>query len=313
MILQDKKIWVAGHNGMVGRAIVRSLELNRCKILTVPKTEVDLTNQLQVASWMESNKPEVVIIAAAKVGGILANTKYPAEFIHNNIAIQINIIHQSYLNKVEKLLFLGSSCIYPKHAPQPIPEEALLTGPLEPTNEWYAIAKIAGIKMCQAYRKQYGCDFISAQPTNLYGPYDTFDVEDSHVIPAIMLKMHQAKINKESTVKLFGSGNAKREFLHVYDLANALLFLLEKYSDDAAINVGSGHECTIKELANMIANIVGYRGTILFDQNMPDGTPRKLVDSSKIRNLQWNGWKPVISLEGGLKNTYEWFIQRGTV
>lgn len=304
--LDGKRIWVAGHKGMVGRAVLRALEKRECTILTAARDKVDLTRQSEVESWMATNKPDAVIICAARVGGILANDSYPADFIYDNIMIEANIIHAAHKNRVEKLLFLGSSCIYPKHAVQPINEKALLEGALEPTNEWYAVAKIAGIKLCQAYRKQHGTDFISAMPTNLYGPNDNFNLETSHVIPALMRKCHEAKLNGSAEMEVWGSGKVMREFLHVDDCAAAIIFLLENYSGMAHVNIGTGEDVTILELAETIKTVVNFGGVLRFDPSKPDGTPRKLLDVSKI-NAQ--GWQHEISLEKGLKLTYEWYRQ----
>jgi len=303
--LTGKKIWVAGHRGMVGSAIVRSLASENCEVITAGRDRVDLLDQAQTHKWIARNKPDAVFLAAAKVGGIYANDTYPAEFIYNNLMIESNIIHGSYLAGVEKLVFLGSSCIYPKMAQQPMKEEALLTGPLEATNEWYAIAKIAGIKMCQAYRRQYGCDFISAMPTNLYGPCDNYDEKDSHVIAALIQKAHRAKLAGDSSMELWGTGTPLREFLFVDDLAAALVFLLKNYSDEPHVNVGSGIEHTIKELAEHIAKTVGFEGEFTFDADKPDGTARKLMDSSRIESM---GWKASTSLEDGLNATYQWYL-----
>lgn len=304
--LEDKKIWVAGHKGLVGQALLRALSHERCQIITVERQHLDLRHQGAVQDWMQAHKPDVVFLAAAKVGGISANASFPAEFLRDNLVIASNIIHASYQTSVQKLLFLGSSCIYPKHSAQPITEEALLTGPLEPTNQWYAIAKIAGLMMCQAYREQYGCDFICAMPTNLYGPYDRFDPATSHVIPSLIYKFHQAKKLRSPTITLWGSGTPKREFLHVDDLASALVMLMRHYSEKEPVNIGCGKDITIKELSSMIASVVGYQGEILFDTAMPDGSPRKLLDISKITAL---GWRHTIDLEAGIGTTYDWYIK----
>ena len=304
--LKGKKVWVAGHRGMVGSAVCKRLKSEDCKIITATSLELDLTRQADVENWISKNKPDVVILAAARVGGILANDTRAAEFIRDNLAIETNVIHASWKVGVEKLLFLGSSCIYPKMAPQPMNEECLLTGPLEPTNEWYAIAKIAGIKMCQAYRKQYGCNFISAQPTNLYGIGDNFDLQSSHVIPALMAKAHMAKLAGDSAMAVWGSGKPKREFLLVDDLADALVFLLKNYSGEIQINVGSGHEHTIKETAELVADAVGFSGNLEFDASKPDGTPRKLVDTTRINNM---GWNAQTSFRDGLAQSYKWYLE----
>ncbi|AXI56680.1 GDP-L-fucose synthase (plasmid) [Pseudoseohaeicola sp. NH-UV-7] len=300
--LSGKRVWVAGHRGMVGGAVVRRLASEDCEIITAGRDVVDLTDQAGVDRWMEKTRPDAIVLAAAKVGGIHANNTMPAEFLRDNLVLETNVIHAAYQCGVEKLLFLGSSCIYPKLAPQPISEDALLTGPLEPTNEWYAIAKIAGIKMCQAYRKQYGCDFISAQPTNLYGPGDNYNLETSHVLPALLRKFHEAKESGAKSVTLWGSGTPLREFLHVDDLADALVFLLKSYSGDVPLNVGSGSEVTIRELAETIADVVGYKAELVFDPSKPDGTPRKLMDSSQLHALGWNN---VRSLRDGIEQTYQ--------
>lgn len=306
--LSNKRIFVAGHLGMVGGAVVRRLAVEGCEILIAPRGEVDLTNQQAVQDWMVKNRPDVVVLAAAKVGGIHANNTYPVDFLYQNLMIEANVIHSAHLADVPRLLFLGSSCIYPKNAPQPISEDSLLTGPLEPTNEWYAIAKIAGIKLVQAYRKQYGRDWISAMPTNLYGPGDNFDLNTSHVLPALLRKFHEAKISKASSVTVWGTGTALREFLHVDDLADALVFLLQTYSDYDHINVGSGIEISIKGLAEQIADVVGYDAELVFDFTKPDGTPRKLMDNSKLRDMGWNNPRP---LAEGIEQTYEAAIAKG--
>jgi GDP-L-fucose synthase len=303
--LAGKRVWVAGHRGMVGAALVRRLASERCEVLTATRSELDLTHTEAVESWLAEQRPQAVIVAAAKVGGILANDTYPAEFLHDNLALETSIIHAAWRAKVEKLLFLGSSCIYPKLAPQPIQESALLTGPLEPTNEWYAIAKIAGIKLAQAYRKQYGCDFISAMPTNLYGPGDNFDLASSHVVPALIRKAHEAKAAGAESLTIWGSGTPRREFLHVDDCADALVHVLKVYSHDEHINVGFGEDLTIRELAETIARVVGFEGRIATDPSKPDGTPRKLIAADKLRAL---GWRPRIGLEDGLASTYRWFL-----
>ncbi|KAA3512447.1 GDP-L-fucose synthase [Agrobacterium rosae] len=302
--LKDKRVWVAGHRGMVGSAIVRRLQQEGCDILTVGRDEVDLRNQAQVSAWMANNKPQAVFLAAAKVGGILANDTRPAEFLYENLMIEANIIESSYRAEVEKLLFLGSSCIYPKFADQPITEDALLTGALEPTNEWYAIAKIAGIKLTQAYRKQYGCDFISAMPTNLYGPGDNFDLTSSHVLPALIRKAHEAKIRGDKDMTIWGTGTPRREFLHADDCADALVFLMKNYSDESHVNVGSGEDISILDLTKLICEIVGFEGDIKHDLSKPDGTPRKLMSAEKLRAM---GWEPEIGLAEGVKATYRIF------
>lgn len=302
--LQGKRVWVAGHRGMVGSAIVRRLEAEHCEIVTVARDEVDLRNQQQVSDWVSANKPQAVFLAAAKVGGILANDTRPAEFLYENLMIEANIIEASYRAGVEKLLFLGSSCIYPKFAEQPITEDALLTGALEPTNEWYAIAKIAGIKLAQAYRKQYGCDFISAMPTNLYGPGDNFDLTSSHVLPALIRKAHEAKMRGDTEMVIWGTGTPRREFLHADDCADALVFLMKTYSDESHVNVGSGEDISILDLTKLICEIVGFEGEIKHDLSKPGGTPRKLMSADKLRAM---GWKPTVDLAGGVDATYRTF------
>ena len=301
--LAGKRVYVAAHKGMVGSAIVRRLASEGCEVLAAER-EVDLREQASVRVWFAANKPETVVVAAAKVGGILANSSYPAEFLYDNLMIEANLIEAARQAGVEKLLFLGSSCIYPKMAPQPIREEALLTGPLEPTNEWYAIAKIAGIKLCQAYRRQYGCDFISAMPTNLYGPGDNYDLETSHVLPALIRKTHEAKQAGARTIEIWGTGTPRREFLHVDDLADALIFLCKHYSSEEIVNVGSGDEVSIGELARLVAHTAGFVGALEFDRSKPDGVMRKLVDSSKLKAL---GWRRSMPLDRGLADTYDWF------
>ncbi|MGD2131250.1 MAG: GDP-L-fucose synthase [Maricaulaceae bacterium] len=305
--LAGKRVWVAGHRGMVGSALVRRLARENCaEILTVTRQEVDLTRQEPVERWLADAKPDAVFVPAARVGGILANDTYPADFLYDNLMIEANIIHAAYKVGVEKLLFLGSSCIYPKFADQPIVEDALLTGPLEPTNEWYAIAKIAGIKLCQAYRRQHECDFISAMPTNLYGPGDNFDLKNSHVIPALLRKAHEAKAAGASSMEIWGTGTPRREFLHVDDCADALVHLMKIYSDPGHVNVGSGTDVTIEELARAVMAVVGFEGDLTKDETKPDGTPRKLMAADKIRAL---GWTPSISLEEGLKDAYGWYLE----
>ncbi len=313
MIHVDDKIFLAGHNGMVGSSILKLLKDKGFKnILTLPRSELDLSEATHVEKFLELELPRVVIIAAAKVGGINANNSFPAEFIHENLMIQNNIIHGAYLSNVEKLIFLGSSCIYPKLSVQPMNESSLLSGQLEPTNEPYAIAKIAGIKMCESYNRQYGCDFRSLMPTNLYGPNDNFDIENAHVIPAMLQKFHHAKKNKLDSVEIWGTGKPKREFLHVDDLASAVLFILQLEKESyqmntkpmtSHINVGSGHEIKVSELAEIILDVVGYKGKIVFNTAMPDGTPRKLLDTSLLNNM---GWSSSIDLETGLHSTYDW-------
>ncbi|WP_420406796.1 GDP-L-fucose synthase [Hoeflea sp.] len=298
--LTGKKVYVAGHRGMVGSAIVRRLASEGCTVLTAARSEVDLISQASVEGWFAENRPDAVFIAAARVGGIMANDTMPANFLYENLMIEANIIHAAYKNGTEKLMFLGSSCIYPKFAEQPIVEDSLLTGPLEPTNEWYAIAKIAGIKLCQAYRKQYGADFISGMPTNLYGTGDNYDPHRSHVLPALIRKVHEAKANNAPSVTVWGSGTPLREFLHADDCADALVFLMQHYSGYEHVNVGSGHEISIHDLAVMIAEASNYSGTIELDRSKPDGTPRKLMDSTRLREM---GWQPSIGLEAGIRRT----------
>ena len=303
--LAGKRVWVAGHGGMVGSGLVRRLAHEDCEILTVNRSRLDLRRQADVEAWVADAKPEAVFLAAARVGGILANDSYPADFLHDNLVIETSIIEAARRNGVEKLLFLGSSCIYPKAAPQPIEEEALLTGPLEPTNEWYAIAKIAGLKLAQAYRRQHGCDFISAMPTNLYGPNDNFDLASSHVLPALMRKAHEAKQNGEPTMTIWGTGAPRREFMHVDDCADALVFLMRHYSGDGHINVGVGDDVSIAELADLVCEVVGYDGRIVRDETKPDGTIRKLMSSARLQAL---GWRASIPLRQGLAQTYDWFL-----
>lgn len=304
---KEDKIYVAGHAGLVGAAIVRRLQSEGFLNLVLrTHKELDLTRQQAVENFFNQEKPAFVIVAAAKVGGIYANNTYPADFIGINLQIQTNVIDAAYKSGVKKLLFLGSSCIYPKLAPQPIKEESLLTGPLEPTNEWYAVAKIAGIKMCQAYRLQYKWDAISGMPTNLYGPHDNFHPENSHVLPALIRRFHEAKVSGLKEVVVWGTGSPLREFLHVDDLADAVLFLMLHYSDTTHVNVGSGKEVSIKELAELVKEVVGYEGCLTWDLSKPDGTPRKLMDSSTLENL---GWQAKISLRDGLVGTYKWYVE----
>ena len=304
---KESKIYVAGHRGMVGSAIVRKLtSLGYTNLLTRTSTELDLRNQQQVADFFEVEKPEYVFLAAAKVGGIVANNTYRADFLYENLAIQNNIIHGSYLNKVKKLMFLGSSCIYPKLAPQPLKESYLLSGYLEQTNEPYAIAKIAGIKMCEAYRAQYGCNFISVMPTNLYGTNDNYDLVNSHVLPAMIRKFHEAKDKGASEMTLWGTGSPMREFLHADDLAEACFFLMENYNESELVNIGTGEDVTIKNLAALVKQIVGFKGEIIWDTSKPDGTPRKLMDVSKLHGL---GWHHKIALEDGIKLAYQDFLK----
>jgi len=303
--LFNKRVWVAGHRGMVGASVVRALEARGdVEIIRAGREIVDLADQSAVRAWMKKERPDAIVLAAAKVGGILANSENPADYIYDNLIVEANIIEAAHREDVGKLLFLGSTCIYPKMAEQPLKEEALLTGALEPTNEPYAIAKIAGIKLCQAYRKQHGRDFISAMPTNLYGPHDNFDLKSSHVLPALIRKVHDARLSGD-IVTIWGSGTPRREFMHVDDLAAALIFLLENYSDVSHLNVGIGEDVTIRELAETVAKIVGYDGGFDYDADKPDGTPRKCTDNARLQNL---GWSPKINLEDGIANTYEWFL-----
>jgi GDP-L-fucose synthase len=302
------KIYIAGHRGMVGSAIMRALKAQGyTNFITYTHAELDLTSQAAVVQMFEREKPNYVILAAAKVGGIVANNTYRGQFIYENMMIQNNVIHQSYVHKVTKLLFLGSSCIYPKYAPQPMTESALLTGTLEPTNEPYAIAKIAGIKMCDAYRAQYGCNFISAMPTNLYGPNDNYDLENSHVLPALIRKIHTAKVNNAPTVEVWGSGKVKREFLHADDLAQACVYLLHNYDTEGLVNIGTGEDISIADVAQLICKVVGYNGTLEYNTNKPDGTPRKLMNVDKIHAL---GWKHTTTLEQGLTSVYNDVLQK---
>jgi GDP-L-fucose synthase len=304
---KGSRIFVAGHRGLVGSALVRRLRATGyANILVRERRELDLTNQESVRAFFAEYRPECVILAAAKVGGIQANSSFPADFIQENILIQANVIQSAHKHGTEKLLFLGSSCIYPTHAPQPMPEDCLLTGPLEPTNEWYAIAKIAGLKTCQAYRRQYGFDAIAVMPTNLYGPGDNFSLENSHVLPALIRKFHEAKARGAAKVTVWGTGTPRREFLFVDDCADALVFLLERYSDERIINVGVGGDVTIQQLAEIVGVVVGFPGTLEFDTNKPDGTPRKLLDVSRLGAL---GWTAKTSLLDGIRSTYEWFIR----
>lgn len=302
--LKGKRVFVAGHRGMVGAALVRRLATEDCEIVVLERRDGDLRDQAAVRAFMADRRPQAVILAAARVGGIQANDTYPADFLYDNLMIEANVIEAAFRQEVEKLLFLGSSCIYPRLAPQPITEDALLTGPLEPTNEWYAIAKIAGIKLCQAYRRQHGCDYISAMPTNLYGPGDNFDLEKSHVIPALIRKAHEAKLRGDDRLVIWGTGRPLREFLHVDDAADALVHLLKVYSGAEHVNVGSGVDLPIIDLARLVARVVGFAGRIETDPSRPDGTPRKLMDASRLRAL---GWSPRYDLEAGLADAYRWF------
>lgn len=302
-----QRIWVAGHKGMVGSAVTRCLEARGDEVLKVDRSVVDLRDQRSVELWLKQNRADAIIFAAAKVGGIYANDTFPAEFIYDNLAIETNIIHSAHAANVDRLVFLGSSCIYPKFAPQPIKEEALLSGPLEPTNEWYAVAKIAGIKLCQAYRRQYGRRYISVMPCNLYGPNDSFDLTTSHVLPALMRKFHEAKCDGRRDVVVWGTGSPMREFLHVDDLARGVVFCMDQYDGYEHINCGAGSEIAIRDLAELIACAVGFTGNIVFDSSKPDGTPRKLMDSSRIAKL---GWRPQVALKDGIASTYKWYLEQ---
>ena len=304
-----RRIWVAGHRGMVGSAIMRRLAGEDAEILTVDRRDVDLREQDAVRQWVARAKPDVIILAAAKVGGILANDSYPADFLFDNLVIETNVIQAAHLANVEQLVFLGSSCIYPKFAPQPIKEDALLTGPLEPTNEWYAVAKIAGIKLCQAYRRQYGRRYISIMPCNLYGLNDNFDLSTSHVLPALIRKFHAAKATGKTEVVVWGTGTPMREFLYVDDLADAVVFLMDRYDGSEPINCGAGSDVSIRQLAETVGRVAGFEGKLVFDTSKPDGTPRKLMDSSRLAAL---GWRPKTSLEDGIREVYRWFAQMQT-
>jgi len=306
-LTKDSRIYVAGHRGLVGSALVRALKVQRYDNLLIrTREQLDLTDQLAVRHFFEATRPQAVILAAARVGGIHANNSRPAEFIRDNLLIQDNVIDSAHRAGVEKFVFLGSSCIYPKLAPQPIKEDYLLTGPLEPTNEWYAIAKIAGVKMCQAFRREYGFKAISLMPTNLYGPGDNFDLSDSHVLPALIRRVHEAKLRGDTSVAVWGTGTPRREFMHVDDLADATLFLLHGYDAEPIVNVGWGEDVSIRELAELIVSAIDYKGRLIFDSTKPDGTPRKLLDVTRLTEL---GWRPKIPLQVGIENTYSWFTQ----
>lgn len=303
--LNNKRVWVAGHRGMVGSAVVRRLASEDCEVITAGRDVVDLKRQAEVEAFLRDTKPDAIVMAAAKVGGILANDTRPAEFLYDNLMIEANIVQAAHEADVDRFLFLGSSCIYPKLAPQPILEDALLTGPLEATNEWYAIAKIAGIKLAQAYRKQYGRDYISVMPTNLYGPGDNFDLTSSHVLPALIRKAHEAKLRGDNEIVIWGTGAPLREFLHSDDCADALVFLLKTYSAHEHINVGSGEDISILELTKLVCEVVGFQGQITHDLTKPDGTPRKLMSADRLRGM---GWAPHIALERGIAETYRWYL-----
>lgn len=303
--LTGKRVFVAGHRGMAGSAVVRRLASEDCEVLTVGREAVDLRRQETVESWMAAHRPQAVFVAAGTVGGILANSTRPAEFLYDNLAMETNLIHAAWRTGVEKLLFLGSSCIYPRDARQPMTEEMLLTGPLEPTNEWYAIAKIAGIKLCQAYRRQYGCDFISAMPTNLYGPGDNYDPESSHVAAAMQVKVHRAKETDAKGIEIWGSGTPRREFLYVDDLADALIFMMKRYSGESHLNVGTGIDISIRELAELVAKVAGWKGEFVYDPAKPDGMPRKVMDVSRLKAL---GWSAPTQLEVGFRAAYGWYV-----
>lgn len=303
--LKGKKIWIAGHRGMVGAALVRRLEGEDCAVLTAGREEADLRRQSEVEDWLAANSPDAVIVAAATVGGIHANDTRPAEFLYDNLMIEANVLHGAWRAGVKKALFLGSTCIYPRMAPQPMPEDSLLTGPLEETNQWYAVAKIAGIKLCDAYRRQYGADFISAMPTNLYGPNDNFSLEGGHVLPALMRRIHEAKAAGDREVVVWGTGTPLREFMHVDDLADACVFLLKNLSREGHVNVGTGVEISIRELAETIADVTGFKGELTFDTSKPDGTPRKLTDTGRLNALCWEAR---IALRDGIEQTYAWYL-----
>ena len=304
--LKGKRVWVAGHRGMAGSAILRRLEGEDCEIITAARDELDLIRQADVEAWMARKKIDAVFHAAALVGGILANSTRPADFLYANLCIATNVIHASKITGVKKLLFLGSSCIYPRLAPQPMCEEDLLTGPLEPTNEWYAIAKIAGIKLCQAYRRQFGCDFVSVMPTNLFGPGDRYDPQEGHVVAALIMKIHAAKMANSPTVELWGSGQPRREFLFSDDLADACVFVMKNYSGEMFLNVGTGHDMTILELAERIAGVIGWQGRFTFDRSKPDGMPRKVMDVNRLKAL---GWTASTDFEAGMREAYRWYVE----
>ena len=303
--LTGRRVWVAGHRGMAGAAIVRRLQREQCQIVTASRGELDLLRQADVHTWVADQRIDAIFLAAATVGGIMANSRRPAEFLYENLVIETNVIHAAKCAGVKKLLFLGSSCIYPRMAEQPMKEEALLTGALEPTNEWYAIAKIAGIKLCAAFRRQYGCDFISVMPTNLYGPGDRYDAENGHVVAALIMKVHAAKMANSATVELWGSGTARREFLFTEDLADACVFVMKNYSGEMFLNVGTGRDMTILELAESIARVAGWKGTFTLDRSKPDGMPRKVMDVSRLTAL---GWSAQSTFDEGIKQAYDWYV-----
>jgi GDP-L-fucose synthase len=303
--LRNKRVWVAGHRGLVGSALVRRLQSEECEIVAAPRAQVDLRSPEQLDRWMREARPQAVFMAAARVGGIHANDTRPADFIYDNLMIASNVVEAARHHGVEKLMMLGSSCIYPRLAPQPIREDAMLSGPLEPTNQWYAVAKIAAIKLCQAYRRQHGCDFVSAMPTNLYGPGDNFDLLGSHVVPALIAKAHDAKLRHAPSLEVWGTGRALREFMYVDDLADGLVFLMRRYSEEPLINIGTGEDLPIADLADMICDVVGFRGQLRFDTSRPDGTPRKVMDVSRLNAL---GWRARTPLRDGLERTYRWYV-----
>ncbi len=307
--LAGRRVWVAGHRGMAGAAIVRRLKCENCEIVTVARTDLDLLRQDAVHAWVADNRIDAIFLAAATVGGIMANSTRPAEFLYENLVIETNVIHAAYSAGVKKLLFLGSSCIFPRMAPQPMQEEALLTGALEPTNEWYAIAKIAGIKLCQAFRRQYECDFVSVMPTNLYGPGDRYDAEAGHVVAALIMKINAASMANQPTVELWGSGTPRREFLFTEDLADACVFVMKNYSGEMFLNVGTGRDMTILELAESVAKVIGWSGTFTFDRTKPDGMPRKVMD---VRRLSALGWNAKTDFETGMKAAYKWYVENVT-
>ena len=303
--LQGRKVWVAGHRGMAGGAIVRRLEREGCRIITANRAELDLLRQADVEEWMAEKKLDAIFLAAATVGGILANSERPAEFLYDNLVIATNVIHSAWRTGVKKLLFLGSSCIFPREAPQPMTEDMLLTGPLELTNEWYAVAKIAGIKLCQSYRRQYGCNFVSVMPTNLYGPGDRYDLQNGHVVAALIMKIHSAKIEGRDSIELWGTGTPKREFLYSEDLADACVFVMKTYSGEGFLNIGTGKEMTIRELAELVARVAGWEGQLVLNTSRPDGVMRKVLDVSRLAAL---GWTAPTAIEDGMRHAYEWYV-----